>query len=169
MHSTRGHYCPKCKKHGHGVEECGDAKKLDHLNPYLEEKLPIDFQCIYVGCRNPATHVTQSHFCFECKKLVPCQHVTQEKLAKRPLPKVMVLSAAHSTKVVKPAKKFHHVICPMCRMKNYVAENQPKIFQETPSPCVVCTEQNVEVFLPQCGHSVLCRGCMETLSKDKSS
>jgi hypothetical protein len=48
--------------------------------------------------------------------------------------------------------------CPMCRKKNTVFFSKHRAYGIT-NKCNVCMVENIEIFLPECGHTVLCRNC----------
>ena len=56
-HSTFGHKCGNCKKHGHGLTECGNIDKINNLKQFYDE-LPNDLQCKIKGCRYKKYHIS---------------------------------------------------------------------------------------------------------------
>lgn len=54
----------------------------------------------------------------------------------------------------------YSVHCPICRTDNIIDESQKKIYGSS-NICVICLENNCEIFFPDCGHIVLCHVCFE--------
>jgi hypothetical protein len=75
-------------------------------------------------------------------------------------------SATTVVAVVKPiSPPAHVVLCPLCRQENRVQPNQPTVRGDNLGECQVCLDKTVEVFLPQCGHTVLCWDCLRAIAQ----
>ena len=75
-HTTGGHFCRDCKKHGHNEKQCKNEDEKKKLVPHLNDFLPFDRQCVWPGCPAFQRHTTRAHYCFECKTRVPCKHLS---------------------------------------------------------------------------------------------
>lgn len=100
-----------------------------------------------------SAHITEAHYCLECKKIVPCLHLT------------LGLPVGVRTSLPSPLSADLVVKCPVCRVINKFPFHQPNLYHDNPALCVVCQDRNVEVFLPNCGHAKLCRPCTVKLSE----
>lgn len=137
-HVTKYHYCGLCKKQGHGIIECGDNTKINKLTYYYNYKLPdFEEECLFGECiiNNMKTHKTQSHICTVC------------------------YNRLHSYETCPLNINKINIKCPICRINN------TKIFKiyGSEDKCVVCFD-NVEIFLPECGHNCLCLKCSKSLN-----
>lgn len=54
--------------------------------------------------------------------------------------------------------------CPLCRKINTVYFKKHRAYGIT-CKCLVCLSDNVEIFLPDCGHTILCRKCCINIGK----
>lgn len=149
FHVTSEHFCRLCQTKGHGPREHGNGTMMKTLEPFLKEELPASYHCQFFDCLRAPYHITEAHYCVECKKVVPCLHLTLG------LP-VGIRTSSPVDLVVK---------CPICRVTNRIPFNQPNLYHDNPALCVVCQDRNVEVFLPVCGHAKLCRLCTVKLNE----
>lgn len=142
-HTTSGHECGTCHEFGHGQYECGDHQKINNLKN-IKDILPLNLQCTMKGCRFKECHVAEIHKCTLCKK----NHSSYD----------CPLSIE---------KNIQYIIeCPICRTINNISENQPKVYGVTDN-CCICTEKNVQLFFPNCGHTCICLDCADNLNKNK--
>lgn len=133
-HTLRNHRCGKCKICGHGQMECGNTQKIQALYVHWDEEMPTYSQCTLGTCgENKKYHTMSSHECKFCQAL-------------------------HAETSCKFAPKFNIIDCPLCSKKNCVPKDQKKIFGST-DVCKVCAINPVQIFLPECGHTVLCKEC----------
>jgi hypothetical protein len=154
FHVTREHYCRQCGQKGHGITECNNPILLEKLQPFLQEELPLTHACQFPSCPNPTHHITEAHYCRICKHLLPCIHYS--------------FGESLGIRSQKEEQKERQIKCPVCRQMNLIPFNQSKMFLENAVLCIVCCEKNVDVFLPSCGHAVLCNACAEKLALSMS-
>src|SRR5579872_5985212 len=152
FHVTREHYCRLCKEKGHGPFECKEETRMHKLDPFQHDELPVTHHCQYPLCPKRSLHISEAHFCHTCGHLVPCIHMTFG----------LPLGVRTDNKNQEETKKLE---CPTCRTINAIPSSQPKIYLENPATCTICQDNQVEVFLPQCGHAILCLTCMNKLNQ----
>lgn len=138
-HVTKGHRCGKCKRYGHGQLECGNATKIKILNE-INDFMPANRQCTIKGCEYWYLHSKESHNCKLCGK-------------------------NHSYLQCPRNIKKYKIECPMCRVLNKVLSTQ-KTTYGVEGKCKVCLDNDIQVFLPKCGHTCLCWECLKILDKD---
>jgi hypothetical protein len=155
FHVTADHFCRICQQTGHGRSECYNPHLKQALAPFLSDVLPTTHHCAYPGCPRAQYHISEYHFCKECKHLVPCAHFTFGPAAIR----------TRQTQTQKEADGTS-LICPVCRVKNFIPSQQARLYHDNPATCSVCYENPVTVFLPACGHAKLCEECVEKLRED---
>nr|QBK86713.1 MAG: C3HC4 type zinc finger protein [Marseillevirus LCMAC103] len=63
-----------------------------------------------------------------------------------------------------PDVRQYSVRCPTCHAQNVVLSTQKPVFGND-NECVACLERTANVFLPDCGHLVLCISCLHQLSE----
>lgn len=63
------------------------------------------------------------------------------------------------------ADEFLTLECPMCRQENRVSIKQPTLRGDNLADCSVCLDEQVEVFLPMCGHACVCWRCARAISR----
>ena len=129
-HVTKGHKCGKCGLYGHGIVECTNNILKSNLNQYSNDLLLYNDRCKYNNCRYNLLHKSEAHHCEKCGKL-----------------------GHNKDKCVITIK------CPICRINNNIKFDQKKIYGLTDT-CSVCLTNNVEIYLPDCGHCCLCHECM---------
>lgn len=157
FHVTSDHHCRLCQQKGHGTYECSNRFLRQALEPFLEEELPSSNHCQFPSCPRARYHISEAHFCRECKHVVPCPHMTFG----------LALGVRSSSKHEKSEEEGKQLICPVCQTQNFIPSHQAKLYHDNPATCVVCYEQPVAVFLPACGHANLCGSCAEKLTKYK--
>jgi hypothetical protein len=143
FHTTSGHKCGSCNNYGHGLIECMDPRLFIRLNSYLNEYLPIEEQCKFGGCKTSKYHTSEAHHCLECN------------------------SRLHSVSTCpqnQPKLQSIETTCPICKKINTLQINQQKIYGLS-DICCICLSNNVEVFLPNCGHVCMCYNCFLLLNK----
>ena len=145
-HTTAGHKCGKCNVYGHGEIECNNILAIINIKQYWSDELPIEIQCTFGGCKLFKYHTKDAHHCMTCN----------ERL--------------HSTSTCLDNKTISHyyICCPICRQQNSISKSQSLISGSSES-CVVCMTNNVQVFLPACGHACLCLTCVTKLNTNKES
>lgn len=139
-HTTSGHKCGTCGKYGHGQVECKNKFLKDKISQYLNDVLHESEWCTIDGCKYKWSHKTISHHCSKCNK------------------------NGHGSKNCPLNEIFYNIECPICRTKNKISSKQKKIYglQEK---CSICKDNEVNIFLPDCGHACLCSECLEELFK----
>ena len=140
-HVTVYHYCGKCKKQGHGNLECGNNLKINNLTQYYKYRLPNYENCVFGECITDdiRTHTTESHTCTIC------------------------YDRLHSSITCPLNTQNINIKCPICRTNN---TSFIKIF-DSEDKCSICLN-NVEIFLPDCGHNCLCLKCSKKLNEKNS-
>jgi hypothetical protein len=69
----------------------------------------------------------------------------------------------------KEEKVICMVLCPICRTDNSIySPDDCKIFG-IDQKCVVCTENTLDVLLPECKHACLCRRCFDILARTQQA
>ena len=132
-HVSRGHKCGKCGIYGHGIIECNDFLLRNELNKHYNDILKENDRCSYTNCKYNFLHKTQSHHCETCGLL------GHNKL--------------NCYKTIK---------CPICRTDNNIKFGQKKIYGST-DICSICLNNNVEIYLPNCGHCCICYNCFNNI------
>ena len=142
-HTTLGHKCGKCNIYGHGEIECKNPLAKHSIKQYWHEELPSHLHCTFGGCKYSKFHTKDAHHCATCNK------------------------RSHSTSTCSFDKTTTHyyICCPLCRQFNSIPKNQSLICGSSES-CVVCMTNNVQIFLPACGHICLCLVCTSKLNKN---
>ena len=138
-HVTQAHKCETCGKFGHGSNECGNDARINLLKVLSEyDRLPENKFCTIKYCRYYWSHTNEFHYCKKCK------------------------NRGHSSSSCRKINNLV-VICPICRVVNSVNKHQKKVFglQEK---CKICVANPVEVYLPECGHTVMCMECAKSIS-----
>jgi hypothetical protein len=133
-HVTKGHKCGKCKKYGHGEIECSNGIKLNELIKFYNDT--IDNKCMFGGCKYSHLHKTDAHHCSKCNQRLH-SNITCGNLI--------------------------NIICPLCKQNNCITYEQKKIVG-LDIKCCVCLENNVEIYMPTCGHTCLCGVCFNTMT-----
>jgi len=147
-HVTKGHKCGKCNDYGHGETECKNDLKKQKLKQYFLEELNDELKCKFGGCKYSKYHTTDAHHCSDCGGRLH----------------------SNATCLLKIEIKINipfDIKCPLCKKDNLILKNQTKIYGLSDT-CVVCLNNNVEVFLPNCGHACLCLSCLSKLDKHSS-
>ena len=143
-HTTIYHTCGKCFKRGHGQLECNSLDKQIHLKEYFHDELSIYQQCIIPNCPDKTTHTNASHMCHFCNERHP------------------------ETQCPNRIKFSNDIVldCPLCKQINTILKKQKKIYG-LEEKCKVCLENEIEIYLPDCGHACICIECMKELDKNK--
>ncbi len=146
-HITSFHKCVQCNNSGHGIFECGDEKLIKNLNYLKDVPLPYIKKCNKKECSIPWTHISSEHVCGykNCTgnhSILKCPMIINFK---------------------KPLK----VKCPICRTMNTIPDNQKKVYG-IEEKCKICITNNIEIYLPECGHTCICEKCVKILNKNKN-
>ena len=56
--------------------------------------------------------------------------------------------------------------CPICKKIN-IFEKGTNIMFGNETTCSVCLDNNVNIYLPKCGHACLCESCLNKMDKNK--
>jgi hypothetical protein len=143
-----GHQCGNCKKYGHGQMECGNTILIDQLEElYGKDELPYTKRCNIYMCKYRWSHSTPSHNCSKCNK----NHGKN----------VCPLNLQNINYEVE-----YKIDCPICKVKNKIYKNQKKV-NGIEDKCIICLENPIEIFLPNCGHTCICSKCLEDTNKFK--
>ena len=68
FHTTRSHKCGKCEKFGHGQIECDEFLRIQRLQRYYYDKMPLEEQCSITNCMFKEYHSIESHQCSNCNE-----------------------------------------------------------------------------------------------------
>lgn len=137
-HVTIGHKCGPCGAYGHGEIECLYPSRMNILQPFYADRMPLDEQCTVSDCLFKEHHSTAAHHCPICKK-----------------------RESH-TEIDCPLKQItYNVQCPICRAHNTL--HNPKQIYGLTDKCSICIERNVEILLPSCYHCCICMECLKRL------
>ena len=135
-HVTRYHRCGTCGMSGHGQMECQNPTLRLLLTSFLEQEYSTD-RCTDPCCSDPKSHHTSSHCCQLCQQ----RHLTNDCHQKI---------------------NYQIAVCPFCRETNFIKNDQPKVLG-IEDKCLICEDNHVEVFFPQCGHTKICQECLNQL------
>jgi hypothetical protein len=146
-HITQGHKCGKCNDYGHGMIECSNPVLLSELySNSMHDFFPKYKYCNFGGCKQSKIHSSEGHHCEGCNERLYSVN-TCPNCAPNPL---------HCENI--------EITCPLCKQNNTILSTQKKVYGLSDN-CVVCMNNNVEVFLPNCGHVCLCYSCVHLLKK----
>tara|TARA_B110000037_G_C16917058_1_gene422756 strand:- start:267 stop:728 length:462 start_codon:yes stop_codon:yes gene_type:complete len=137
-HTTLCHNCGICKKFGHGQFECKNQHLIDILKSksLLDNMLPQDKWCTFKNCKQKEYHTTNAHHCSICYERNHDKHSCPKNVIK--------------------------VICPICNKLNLLTSLNHKIFGLS-EKCKICHCNEVNVFLPDCGHACMCNECLDII------
>lgn len=144
-HVTAGHNCGSCKKYGHGIIECTNPIKKAALASYMSDILPASKQCKFGECKYKHLHTSEAHHCTLCQNRMHSLNTCPKN----------------------PIENKFDIQCQLCKKTNQISKNQQKIFGLTDT-CIVCMDNNVEVFFPTCGHVCVCMSCFKILTKQNN-
>lgn len=161
-HTTSYHLCgiSGCNKTGHGQEEHYMQFKIDNLKTiYSNDILPEHLWCCRKDCINYKTHTTNTHRCeicgnFHCKDNCPNNKEYHNRIQKEKL------DSQDTT-----GNPNYILACPMCKCENRIYKEQ-KLVYGIEQECIVCMSNKINIYLPQCGHTILCKSCIEILSTE---
>ena len=60
---------------------------------------------------------------------------------------------------------YKNIKCPMCRQISIIDSDQKAVFGVS-DKCVICFENNSQIFLNKCGHVCICHECFNKMSSD---
>jgi hypothetical protein len=146
FHVTSGHKCGNCKMYGHGIIECNNPNKKTKLTCSLGDILPSTLQCKFGNCKYKQYHTSDGHHCLMC-------HERLHDISTCPL----------NPNITKKIKIILDIKCPLCKQNNKININQQQIYGLT-DKCLVCLENNVEIFFPNCGHVCVCVSCFKKIT-----
>jgi len=150
-HTSNGHLCGYCNKFGHGIMECMNQSAINYINiNYNQDIIPSNIQCSFGGCINKYYHTTDGHHCLKCFDRL---HSIETCPTNYNISEIAI---------VRDIK----LECPICRTENIIKSNQT-IIKGIAEQCVVCMDNLVEIFFPNCGHTCICTKCMNKLDENK--
>ncbi len=153
-HTTKAHKCGKCNNYAHGEIECGSVNRKKMLETFLSDELPNNLYCKFGGCKYFKYHTTDAHHCNYCGE----RSHSESTCPTNPN------SAHNKTNNGHVNTEPDFIInCPLCKKCNLIPKTQTKIFGVY-EKCVVCWNNNVEVYLPNCGHVCMCFMCVQKLN-----
>lgn len=152
-HLTRSHRCGKCKKFGHGVQECGHNHLIEQLrSESINDVFPVSMSCTVQDCPSRTTHHTDAHICRVCREHHGASDCPTSRQSTDP-----TFPSASSPSI--------KVTCPICHQISTILSGQIKV-QGVDTRCVICQDHNSEIFLPTCGHICLCTTCCQTMNQN---
>jgi hypothetical protein len=146
-HTTKGHNCSKCKLYGHGILECNNTSLIYNLEKYYLDK--IYDPCTFGGCKYTDYHNNQSHHCNYCYGRLHSRNTCL---------------LFNNNKSLLNNEKYN-IICPLCKCNNIINKKQSKLYGNE-EQCIICMENNIDVFLPDCGHACICLKCCIKLNNE---
>lgn len=146
-HTTKSHNCGKCNLYGHGIIECKNFTLINNLKKYYIDTINDDEQCKFGGCMYKQFHKNESHQCNYCYERLHSENTCP------------LLNNNNNN-------NNYDIICPLCKKKNSISKQQSKLYGNNDS-CVICMENNIEIFFPNCGHACICLNCCIKLNKNE--
>jgi len=150
-HVTAGHKCGTCGQYGHGIIEHGNTSSYKKLEYFFSDKMPKYLTCTRAKCTNPTLHMTSGHMCELCN-----ENTHSEVNCKRNNEFVCRKEQELQTKTKK--HKIIKLDCQICSVENYVDTVNDVVFG-VDTLCKICCDNNVELRLPVCKHTVMCISC----------
>ena len=147
-HTTKSHNCGKCNLYGHGMIECNNITLINNLKKYYIDTINEDNECKFGGCLYKKFHKNEAHHCNYCYGRLHSQNTC-------PL--------LNNNK----SNNNYDIICPLCKTNNIINKTQSKLYGNNDS-CVICMENNIEIFFPTCGHACICLNCCIKIDKNNS-
>lgn len=138
-HVSSMHQCIKCKRFGHGVYSCTDQKAVKAENDLKDKNIPTLFHCKKPECSNPWTHTTPYHICAYCygkHSITECELLLSQK-------------------------NIINIKCPLCRVDNSFTSYLKVVGND--NTCCICSDNNADIYLPNCGHNIICQVCAERI------
>lgn len=165
-HTTSYHLCgvTGCNQTGHGRTEHYFQNKITDLKKmFSNDTLPDYLWCCRKDCDTYMTHTTETHRCdicngFHCKDNCPMNNEYHNRVRKEQLD-----STTNMLKI-----PDYIICCPMCKTENKLFKDQKPVYG-IDQECVVCMSNKINVYLPQCGHTIMCMNCMEHISNEKTN
>lgn len=145
-HTTKGHQCGRCGRHGHGQLECGNSSAMENLRSFFHIEVPLEEQCQVPTCRFRECHLSAAHKCARCGVIgatCRCQAI--------------VAGATSSP----PPLKLRNVPCPHCKRKSDV-DLGLQVF--TDAQCSICFDDARKVVFEKCAHALICEACVQRVS-----
>lgn len=136
-HTTRYHCCGSCNQTGHGQNECHSTSAKERLKLHLGDNVPDYLECQSMVCNDPRSHQNSGHLCHVCQ-------------------------GRHFEKNCSRRHQFYLITCPLCRYPNLIYKSQI-IIKGLTEHCVVCQSNPIEIYFPNCGHTTICRHCLERM------
>ena len=175
-HVTQGHRCGKCKKFGHGDNECENTQKIINLKKEtINDQMTYDDHCKITECKYKWSHNTSAHHCRLCDKrehgMSTCPLNRRNKRKAESDSSIYNRWDNDSILFATPKKEETNqsnycVKCPTCRAYSNF-ENITKIFVD--SQCIVCMDEKAQVLLPECSHLCICAICCDKMNESRSS
>ena len=140
-HTTKSHKCSSCHIFGHGIIECGNSFLIEQLKS-INDEMPENLQCTFVGCNSHKYHSNEGHHCLKC------------------------YNRFHSIETC-PTNTINDIpiLCPLCRTINIMNKQQQPI-TNSEEVCAICMDKQVEIYFPTCKHTCVCYRCFQILNKD---
>lgn len=150
-HTTKSHNCGKCKLYGHGIIECNNINLINNLKKFYSDKINENEECKFGGCIYKKYHNINSHQCNYCYGRLHSQSTCPLLINKQ-----------------KNNIEYYNIICPICKTTNNINKNQSKLYGNNDN-CVICMDNNIEIFFPNCGHACICLNCCNKIKINNSN
>ena len=154
-HITLGHKCNQCSRRGHSLDECGDDQKiyiLKYMSAY--DRVKANEFCSIYGCAYFWLHRADAHVCDVCSSTTHSTAYCDYSPFNIPvvdIPPVNIL--------VIDMKRIISIKCPLCLKKNNI-NMDTHIIYGLEDKCKACLTNNVNIYLPECKHAILCKSCV---------
>ena len=168
-HVTQGHRCGKCGRYGHGEVECGNRSLINDLHQLsANDQLPHSKHCQMRYCSYRWSHETIAHYCRFCHLNHNCSQCLIGQTPFIQNHEAGDMGPATKSLGVSPSQNHNILIieCPICRAKNQIKNDQKLVFG-IQDECVVCKENNAQIYFPACGHVCVCQLCSEQMNQSK--
>ena len=167
-HTTKSHYCKTCNRYGlhhhsnciiQPLNKCVEQWNLDinKIEQFINTQDDIIFQ-IYVGM---GCHVFISHKNNNTNTIFMHSDCWGQYGPETDDSKVFQLFSDGLTNITNHWTNFNEPTekkCPICRTLNM--KDDIKFIKGLDAKCVVCLDNNIEVYFSACEHSVVCKSCL---------
>ena len=136
--------------------------------------------CKVHGCRYTFSHTTYGHTCGKCKltghgqyecgksykidrlksyynDVLPEHKHCEISDCKYKWSHMTIAHNSNNSNIIKYVIK-----CPLCRKENKIKTEQKKVYG-LDNDCIICLENKVEIYFPDCGHVCICYKCLNQL------
>jgi hypothetical protein len=174
-HTTQGHHCHKCHKN-HRSNDCiiksqPDAERCYNIN--LEEKVRLLEDYSTTLNRQSNNYFTSQYMGMGCMLYIRLKNNTIDTLymhsdnwgqygVESDHSDLYYNFIRNSEEVFTPTITAPTTYkCPCCRSENSI--DKAMKLKGNAEKCCACLERNIEIYSPECSHSVLCNECFMKL------